>query len=413
MKPQDPRGYYEVLGVPADASAEAIKRAFRAVAMECHPDKNADSRAAARFRKLSEAYAVLSDDRSRATYDRRSDPGRRARARGADARAADAAGDAQAASAAAAPGELIHCSCCNRPTAQPRHAVYWTVISVLVTWRRSTRGVYCAGCANRISLRCTALTAALGWWGVLGLVWTPLAILRNARGGQRQEAADAQLLWRNAKAFLAQGKPAVAHALARQVAAMKSANALDAADLLAELHRAGVPRDTPPLVDPWRARAGAVALQGGLAMAAPVLVGALVWVYGVPAGALATPAYARALEPMVRASFSTIAPGAEPPGAATAAPPAPTCARPPQDGELLEGRLDPVKFGHHVEVNNGADGPTIIKLRDADTGRLRLAFFVSKGGHAKVGPLPDGAYRIQYAVGSALAQDCKSFTSLA
>ncbi|MFI4967009.1 MAG: hypothetical protein ACHP9T_16785, partial [Caulobacterales bacterium] len=182
---------------------------------------------------------------------------------------------------------------------------------------------------------------------------------------------------------------------------------------LAELHRAGVPRDTPPLVDPWRARAGAVALQGGLAMAAPVLVGALVWVYGVPAGALATPAYARALEPMVRASFSTIAPGAEPPGAATAAPPAPTCARPPQDGELIEGRLDPVKFGHHVEVNNGADGPTIIKLRDADTGRLRLAFFVSKGGHAKVGPLPDGAYRIQYAVGSALAQDCKSFTSLA
>ena len=408
MKQQDPKGYYKVLGVPSNASADAIKRAFRAVAMECHPDKNSDSKAAAQFRKLSEAYAVLSDAESRPLYDRR-----RSQARAAKSRAeAPPTGQAQAAqdeAPVAAPGELIHCSCCNRPTAQPRHAVYWTVVSVAITWRHPSRGIYCAACASQVSLRCTAVTAAFGWWGLLGVLWTPLAIFRNASGGRRQEAADARLLWHNAQAFLAQGKPALAHALARQVAAMPGPNALDASDLLSALHRAGVARDTPPLVDPWRPRSGAVALQAMLGLAGPALAAAVIYLYGLPIIAFATPAYASTVEPIVRASFSTLAAGGQIPAAA-AIPPPPTCGHSLHDGDLLEGQLDPAGVGHHLEVDNGASGPAIIKVRDADSGQVRVAFFVGKGGHAKVGPLPDGAYRIQYAMGAALAADCRSFT---
>jgi DnaJ-class molecular chaperone len=61
------RDYYEVLGVGRQASAEELKRAFRKIAMDSHPDRNPDDMAAhARFKEASEAYSVLSDpDRRR------------------------------------------------------------------------------------------------------------------------------------------------------------------------------------------------------------------------------------------------------------------------------------------------------------------------------------------------------------
>ena len=447
MKPQDPKGYYRVLGVTPTASGEAIKRAFRTVAKECHPDKNADATAAAAFKRLVEAYSVLSDEKHRALYDGRpyEAPRDEARARAADqpshgqpgggktsggktgdGKTGDGkAGDGKAGDGKAGRPEPIQCSGCQRPTAQPRHTVFWTVVSAGVTWRRRTEGVYCAACAGKVSLRCSAISAAFGWWGFLGLFWTPISILRNARGGERQETEDAGLLWHNALAFLAQGKLTVAHALARQVAASRSVNSLDAADMLAELHRVGVPRDTPSLVDPWRARSSGMAVQMGLALAAPVLSAAAIAVYGVPTGAFATSAYASALAPLSPAGGSSPASAGREFLKAVAKPGAgeeilravtpqrlATCGKLPADGQLLEGRVGDDRIGHQMEITNGADGAAIVKLRDAISDRVRLAFFVSKGGHATVGPLPDGAYHIQYAVGPALAEDCKSLVNI-
>ncbi len=63
--------YYELLGVGRDASETDLKRAYRQLAMQCHPDKNPDDKAAEeRFKQISEAYAVLSDADKRAHYDR-------------------------------------------------------------------------------------------------------------------------------------------------------------------------------------------------------------------------------------------------------------------------------------------------------------------------------------------------------
>jgi molecular chaperone DnaJ len=63
--------YYEVLGVTRDASDTDLKRAYRQLAMQCHPDKNPGDKAAEdRFKQISEAYAVLSDPEKRAYYDR-------------------------------------------------------------------------------------------------------------------------------------------------------------------------------------------------------------------------------------------------------------------------------------------------------------------------------------------------------
>ncbi|HEY2749857.1 J domain-containing protein [Phenylobacterium sp.] len=365
--------YYGLLGVAPTATADEIKRAFRLLAKECHPDQNPAPAAAARFKVISEAYAVLSDIDRRRTYDVSYEVANRPPAYKAL--------------------EPIRCSNCRRPTIQPRRVVHWSVVSFLVaTWRNPSEGIYCAGCAGRTGLRCTAISAVLGWWSVQGLFWTPLSILRNANGGRRPDDADAGLLWQNALAFRSQGELAIAHALARQVAASGSEHASEAMQMLTQLRRAGVPQDAPPLPDAWKTQPANVAAQAAMGLFVPLAVAALV--YSAHAPALnAAPAPLRATE--TSAQQAAIAP---------------TCARAPADGEVLQGHLDQSEFGHQLEINNVSGKPAIIKVREAVSGITQVAFFVGKGGKASVGPLPDGAYRIQYAFGPALAENCKSFT---
>ena len=65
------RDYYEVLGVGKDADAKEIKKAYRKLAMQYHPDKNpGDKDAEEKFKEINEAYEVLSDEEKRSTYDR-------------------------------------------------------------------------------------------------------------------------------------------------------------------------------------------------------------------------------------------------------------------------------------------------------------------------------------------------------
>lgn len=64
------RDYYEVLGTARTATKEEIKKAYRRLARQYHPDVSTEDGAAEKFKELSEAYEVLSDDNKRAAYDR-------------------------------------------------------------------------------------------------------------------------------------------------------------------------------------------------------------------------------------------------------------------------------------------------------------------------------------------------------
>ena len=63
------KDYYQILGVPRDVTADALKKAFRKLARRYHPDVSKEQDADARMREVNEAYAVLSDPEKRAAYD--------------------------------------------------------------------------------------------------------------------------------------------------------------------------------------------------------------------------------------------------------------------------------------------------------------------------------------------------------
>jgi len=63
------KDYYAILGITANATLAEIKTTYRKLASQLHPDKNASSDAPAKFRKVQEAYEVLSDTDKRKSFD--------------------------------------------------------------------------------------------------------------------------------------------------------------------------------------------------------------------------------------------------------------------------------------------------------------------------------------------------------
>ena len=70
------KDYYATLGIPRTASQDEIKKAYRKKALEFHPDRNpGDPKAEAEFKRISEAYEILSEENKRRTYDQYGEEG--------------------------------------------------------------------------------------------------------------------------------------------------------------------------------------------------------------------------------------------------------------------------------------------------------------------------------------------------
>jgi len=66
---------YKILGVSKRANAKEIKKAYRKLSLQYHPDKNKEEGASAKFAEISRAYEILSDEEKRDTYDRYGEEG--------------------------------------------------------------------------------------------------------------------------------------------------------------------------------------------------------------------------------------------------------------------------------------------------------------------------------------------------
>jgi len=287
MSNRDPLGYYAILGISPDADASTIKKAYRRRAMELHPDRNPGPEATRQFQHLIQAYQTLSDDEKRRQYDTQ-EPGRQKEH-------TQQTQSKQSPPPPPQPSPIV-CSCCQKVTAQPRYVVFYEVKSFVVFTRRTPiTGIFCSTCAEKKSLRATAVTWLLGWWGVpWGPIYSLHALFKNMFGGERPLALNARLAAQQAWTFASLGQRELARAVALD--AMKLASKLkvdpsaardrrkmgyevkdegqeiraDLNELLDRLHTKGAPRKE--LSDVW-ARFGSSFYQQLLIMI--IVVGSL------------------------------------------------------------------------------------------------------------------------------------------
>ncbi|KAF2394332.1 J domain-containing protein [Pseudomonas frederiksbergensis] len=191
----DLKGYYAILGLTPGSGDEHIKAAYRRRAMHLHPDRNPQSDTTQQFQLLNEAYAVLSNPASRADYDQ--------------------LGSQRETEAPEIP-KPIACSRCGKVSAQPRIVVFRSVKSFLVvTVRKPIAGVFCSNCANKQSLKSSAATWLLGWWGFpWGPIYTIQALVTNMFGGSHPPLDNAKMLGYQAYYFYSIGRPELAQSLA-------------------------------------------------------------------------------------------------------------------------------------------------------------------------------------------------------
>lgn len=211
----DPKGYYAVLGVSANAEVEEIKIAFRARAKRLHPDTNTRPGAAEQFRLLNEAYRVLRDPERRRRYHARGEkpepppqqppPPPRPEAKRPEPPPRPSPPPKSGFSA---------CRACGTLSAQPRIAIFHVVEGrPFKPERRTVSGVYCPRCAADAAVDASLRTWVRGMTALpKGPVWAFAALWRNLKGGDRPVEANARMLLAQARAFLGKGEVDLARA---------------------------------------------------------------------------------------------------------------------------------------------------------------------------------------------------------
>jgi hypothetical protein len=424
----DLKNYYRILGVSPRAPPEDVKRAYRRLAKELHPDRHPNAPAAtAKFQALNEAHAVLSDPEARARYD-----------------AACIATEIP--NAPGQPIDPITCSSCGAVSAQPRYIIFWYVISLLfVTSRRTMQGVFCPSCAPKRAVQASAITWMLGWWGFpWGPIWTIGALYRNLLSGTQSADVNAQILGRQALYFWDKGRSDLAATTVDQALRFKIAAALR--EHLSELKQALPPAPKARLVDRWKLLRG----WGFWVQLAPVLavVAFITWesrsdiiiaiapqnlahIGEVRSSVLAEPRSSAPILASVRPfeDFHVLAAwGTESyervitsHGAVGYLPKSSVIYG---DGMTdLRGRcfpLGPVSLTngmifrqttvgpHKLRTTNGLSSDAVVKLRDM-TRHTVLSFYITTRSDVTINSVPEGTFMIEFATGHDFSPVCGYF----
>lgn len=267
----DYEGYYKALGVPPNASADAVKRAFRKLARDLHPDSNPGKDTTAQFQKISLAYEILKDPKKRADYN--AEGARRMRA--AQEAKANAHAYSQSTSQTrpqtqthpphVAPkqgrtpsrhyAELRMCASCGCLSAQPRITSFMAVRGMVTVCKVIRKGgVYCPRCAIRIGMRNNFLNWLVGWWAFpMGPPRTLEATLINIVGGEKPAAENVNMLYRQALGFHYSGHSKIALGIVEDALRM-APNLTMRDDLLALRRHLGEGKPGARLRNEWQLR---------------------------------------------------------------------------------------------------------------------------------------------------------------
>ena len=248
-KYNDPKGYYKTLGISQDASLNEIKKAYRRLALELHPDKNPSKEATRLFQELTEAYNILIDPSKRAEYDSLS------------AIIDEATEDYYDEHEDKIP-EPYSCSSCGKVPAQPRYAIFYTVKSfIFATYQTPVQGIFCPQCADKTSLRASLTTWLLGWWSIWGPFYSVHALIVNLFGGKKPEDVNARILSYQAWVFARQGMDDLARAVAQ--VALKFAKQEEQISILKTILKMfDDGREPPKLKNVWKLFGRTFAIQG-------------------------------------------------------------------------------------------------------------------------------------------------------
>ena len=262
-------------------------------------------------------------------------------------------------------------------------------------------------------MRASLLTSVAGWWGVpWGPIYTVTDIVRNAFGGYEPPGSRDILTWRNAVAFAAQGNHELAYALARAVMNAKDENISQSAIRLMDyLRSCGVDTHSASLKSAWSLSPLFVALQLIALVAVPT---AMTMAIAFSPDRAADLTNVSGPADMSGGQSSSGQSSASSPAAAIETPDTPHCGTPPANGDVIDRGTSGDATGQNVvEIRNGSVGDAIVKIRDANSGRLFVSFFVASGSTANYSVIPDGSYVIQYAFGGDLDPSCSNFLSIA
>mgnify|MGYP001810268904 CR=1 FL=1 len=437
---QDPKGYYAILGLAPGADLAAIRGAYRSRVKKVHPDRNPTESARLEFQRLVEAYRVLQDVLRRAEYD----------ATGVHPLTED--GDDY-------PPSPFACSRCGKVTAQPRYVIFHRVRSYLVwvRWNHDV-GIFCRDCADCAAVRASTECWAWGWWSPMGLLFTPIALVRNLFGGTKPRHQNARLLIRQARAFLDLEETDLARGLTDQAArfARLSVHKRQVAVL-----RQATQDSTRRLRDRWAPwKGGVFAAQGLPLVALPVALGLLGFGLTKPwsqpvatsAGIAVQPALvgdirhvavadlklrqsplegAPVLTLLDRFTSVQILDSPDPEWAQVRTPSgiigwvsrrglyAGSGSRHKQDwceankgakpepGEVLMRRAS---GEHRLMIHNEGRFDAVVKLKTA-TGTTVVSYFIPATYHLAVGNIPEGTYRMEFATGSGYSRGCGLFVA--
>ena len=393
----DARGYYAALELHPGASVFEVRAAFRRLAKTCHPDSGF-SDGGERFRLITEACEALSDPAFKASYDAaRSEPPQE---------------DV---------GQSTHinpviCEVCNKVTAQPRRLAFWRVTGfILASSKSPVQKIFCRNCAYREQWKSTLWTSLFGWWGIpWGPIWSIGYGITNASGGTRECKVDENLLWRNAVAFAARGQGEIAVGLSN---ILRKSDDPELAYRSAEIIRFFSDRGIDPkteIKDAWSGSGVRKAAMFTLAFCVPAAASALLLVPTSSSNVAqsANPYLASAAENPF-ADLIPADPSLDSTSGITPVVPVPeslACRSKPSNGEVLVDHRTSSEKGHILEIDNGSRGDAIVKVRDAVTEKMLASFFVGRGESSSLTNIPDGTYKVQYAIGETLAADCRTFT---